>query len=430
MKGRHPLRIDLEPPRRAVQLQTEPRAGASRGHVHADEDVGDEVARGGDDVRRRRGWAGPLHPIQQGGNLFLRDARDDDSERPRGTCGEGARLEHVAAFRQRYEDALDRSEHLFVATPADGGGKRREQARRVPVLGTPGPRSGGGGLRREEDAGSRRRPARRRSGQIVLQHHRGHGTGEVRIRIRGLFPKPGREGGGRRSRFGMSALGNVVTRQVRPREGDYAKVGVRGRLREMEFEAEMGVEHRTGQPLRPVQQTFPAAGVEKFRREQGAASFEDRGEGAVCASRPLSRLTARTSGLHAAEAFRSPSLFRHIPLPPPLPGKTTGVARDEAPGVNAAPRSVPAAREAGACRFPGRSRQPSLPGRLLRSTRCGGCATTPPSPAQVRRDLRPSKVAHRLDCPQPVLTPSQMLAPPAASASSASSRPAGGGSTR
>ena len=375
MKGRHPLRSTSNHLVARYKLQTEPRAGASRGHVHADEDVGDEVARGGDDVRRRRGWAGPPHPLQQGGNLFLRDARDDDPERPRGTRREGARLEHVAAFRQRCEEAFDRSEQ-----PLRGRSSRRW--RPAPPAGPQGP-----GARDTRSAVRRRRSAaRRRSREQAAA-----GTARVRPDRTPAPPRP-RHGRG-------TNPDSRSVREVRPRGRRPAIPVRRGPPRQCSDATDPipGGRLRKGRRPRPASARWNSKPKWESSTERGSRFArssrrpqppESRSSGgnrerhpsrigpkAPCASpRPLSRLTARTTGLYAAEAFRGPSVFRHVRLPPPLPCKATGVARDEESGVNAAPRSVPAAREGGVPPVSG-----SVPATLL---------SWPPAPLNAVRELR------------------------------------------
>ena len=285
---------------RAVQFEAEPRARPARGHVHADGDAGDETVHDGERLRRRFRPARPFQPLQQSGDRIAGDALEEDPERLRGTPRQGPGLEHEGGVRQGLEDARDPAENLLAHAPAGDRGERRDQSGGIPVLGDPFPRPRGGPPRREEDPG-RRRPARREAGQIVFQHRGGDGTGEIRVRIPGLLAQPGRERGRRRAGFGARALADVMPPQPGPRAQDHEEVGVPTRLPEMELEAEMGVDHGTGQQFRPAQEALPAGRVEQPGREQRAAPAEDRREvgarhGPRAVSRPRTRPATRRRG--------------------------------------------------------------------------------------------------------------------------------------
>ena len=183
-------------------------------------------------------------------------------------------MEHVARFRQGHEDAFDLAENLLTGAPADHRGKGRKQARGIRMLGESLPRPGDGASRREENPGRRRRSARSEPGDVVLQHRRGHEPREERIRIGGLFPKAGPESR-RRPPLGTPALADVVSRQIRSGTHDDEEVGLPARLPEMELEAEMGVDHGTGQRLRPIRQTLPARVVDQRGREQRTAPAQN-----------------------------------------------------------------------------------------------------------------------------------------------------------
>ena len=155
MKGCHPLRSTACHFRGAVQFQTEPRAQPPCRHIHADGDIGDEVVHAGQHVRRRSHRARPFQPLQQRGNLLLPDALEENPERLRGARRESSRLEHVACFRQGFDDALDLPENPLVAAPPDGGGERREQPRGIPMFGESAPRPGRCVPRCQEDPGGR-----------------------------------------------------------------------------------------------------------------------------------------------------------------------------------------------------------------------------------------------------------------------------------